>query len=127
MSATSVQPAKPVVLCVEDDESEQRLLKTILEANGFDVVQARTATTGLQLFHQHPVALVVIDQRLGRKQMTGAELARKIKAVNRNIPVVLRSGYPPPSMGNWDVFVDKGETVEVFLAMIHDLIRRYTA
>ena len=82
------------MLSVEDDDNEQRLLKSILEESGFAVLQARTAATGLRLFRENPVVLVVIDQRLGTKQMTGAQLARKIKAINRNIPIVLRSGYP---------------------------------
>ncbi len=127
MSAAFFQPGKPVVLCVEDDVAEQRLLKTILEENGFEVLEASTAATGWQLFRKNSISLVVIDQRLGHKQMTGAQLARKIKRANRNIPVVLRSGYPPESMGSWDVFVNKGESVEAFLAIVQDLIRRYAA
>ena len=128
MSVASAQPAPAIVLAVEDDENEQRLLKSILEESGFAVLQARTAATGLQLFRNHPVVLVVIDQRLGKKQMTGAQLARKIKAINRNVPIVLRSGYPAPEVGQtWDVFINKGESVEAFVAIVQDLIRRSAA
>ena len=128
MSATSVQPAHYVVLCVEDDLNEQQLVQTILETNGFDVLHAKTAAAGLRLFRENSVSLVIIDQRLGHKQMTGAQLARKIKAINRNIPVVLRSGYPPPTMvQTWDVFINKGEPVERFVTIIQDLLRRFAA
>ncbi len=116
------------MLSVEDDDNEQRLLKSILEESGFAVLQASTAAIGLQLFRQHPVTLVVIDQRLGNKQITGAQLARKIKAISRNVPIVLRSGYPAPEIGQtWDAFVNKAESVEVFLALVQDLIRRFAA
>ncbi len=71
---------------------------------------------------------MVIDQRLGRKQMTGAQLARKIKAADHGMPIVLRSGYPPPSMEQtWDVFFNKSEPVEAFLIKVQDLIRRRAA
>ena len=126
MSATFV-PSK-LVLCVEDNQTEQRLLKEILTINGFEVLQARTATKGLQLFRHNPVVLVIIDQQLGRKQVTGAQLAGKIKGVNPKVPVVLRSGYPPPTMRQtWDAFINKGETIERFLALVEDLIRRSAA
>jgi len=123
--AAFVKPDKPVVLCVEDDKTELRLLKKILEKRGFSVLQATTAADGLRLFRNNPVSLIVIDQKLGEKRMTGAELARKVKAIRPNVPVVLRSGYPPETMSNWDVFINKGEGVESFLIIVRDLIRRY--
>ncbi len=48
--------------------------------------------------------------------MTGAQLSRKIKAIKPTLPVVLRSGYPAPLIGQtWDVFVNKSENAEIFL------------
>jgi len=119
-----VKHAKPVVLCVEDDEDQLRLLKEMLEQSGFGVLQAKTAKVGLRLFRENPVSLIVIDQRLGKKQMTGAQLAREVKALKPNVPVVIRTGYPPESMENWDVFINKGEPIESFLAIVRDLIER---
>jgi len=125
VSAAFVKPDKPAVLCVEDDEIQQRLLKRILEKGGFRVLQATTADEGLRLFRNDAVALVVIDERLGAKQMTGTRLAQEVKARRPNMPVVLRSGYPPENMGNWDVFINKGEPVESFLKIVRDLIKRF--
>ena|SRR5579872_4422360 len=125
--AAFVKSAKPVVLCVEDDEDQLLLLKGMLEQSGFGVLQAKTAKVGLRLFHENPVSLVVIDQRLGKKKMTGAQLAREIKALKPNVPVVIRTGYPPESMENWDVFINKGEPMEGFLTIVRDLIQRYVA
>jgi len=124
VSATSVQPANAVVLCVEDDEDQLRLLTGMLEQSGFGVLQAKTARSGLRIFRENPVSLIVIDQRLGKKQMTGAQLAREVKALKPNVPVVIRTGYPPESMENWDVFINKGEPIESFLAIVRDLIER---
>ena len=126
--APLVKPAKHVVLCVEDDPRQLRLLKRILQKRGFSVLQAATAVEALELFHTNPVSLVVIDQRLGDKQMTGAQMSREIKALKPTLPVVLRSGYPSPRIGQtWDVFINKAESVETFLDIIEDLIRRYAA
>jgi len=125
--AALVKPAKPVVLCVEDDEDQLRLLKGTLEQSGFGVLQAKTAKVGLRIFRENAVSLVVIDQRLGKKQMTGAQLAREVKALKPSVPVVIRTGYPPESMENWDVFINKGEPIEGFLTIVRDLIERYAA
>ena len=122
--AARVKTGKPLVLCVEDDRTQLRLLKLVLQKQGFAVLPAETAEEGLRLFRDNPVSLIVIDQRLGEKQMTGAQLAREVKALKPAVAVVLRSGYPPESMGNCDCFVNKGEPVERFLTIIRDLIRR---
>ena len=122
--AALVKSAKPVVLCVEDDADQLRLLTGMLEQSGFGVLQAKTARSGLRIFRENPVSLIVIDQRLGKKQMTGAQLAREVKALKPNVPVVIRTGYPPESMENWDVFINKGEPIESFLAIVRDLIER---
>src|SRR5581483_6799414 len=82
------------------------------------------AKVGLRIFRENAVSLVVIDQRLGKKQMTGAQLAREIKALKPSVPVVIRTGYPPESMENWDVFINKGEPMESFLKIVRDLIER---
>lgn len=123
--AATVKPEKPVILCIDDDRSELRLLKRVLEKSGFAVLSATTANVGLRLFREIPISLVLIDQRLGATELTGAQLAREVKAVKPAVPVVLRSGYPPPeSIGSWDCFVNKDEPVENFLSILSDLIKR---
>jgi CheY-like chemotaxis protein len=126
--AALVKTDQPVILCVDDDPTDLSLLTGILEENGFAVLKARDAADGLELFHRKPVSLVIIDQRLGGKKMTGAQMAREVKARKPDMPVVIRSGYPPPGVAQtWDVFINKGEPVEHFINMVKDLLKRYAA
>lgn len=116
-------PSKPLILCVEDDEIQRQLLRRILEPEGFAVLEATTGAEGLRLFRDNPVSLIIIDERLGKGQMTGTELTRAVKAIRPTVPVVLRSGYAPESIGSWDCFVEKGESTASFLKTVHDLIK----
>jgi len=98
-------------------------LKSILEANGFAVLQAFAAEEALQLCHDTPVSLVVADHMLTGS--TGAELAARIKAIKPTVPVILHSGSPPDSMRNVDGFIHKCEPVGILVAFIRELVNRF--
>ena len=125
MYATSLQRGKPFVLVVEDDKAQLQLLKEILERAGFAVITATNAAEALESFKRTSVALVIADHILGGK--TGSELAAEIKAIAPGMPIVLHSAYPPEFLSHIDVFIRKGEPVRDFLAIIRDVVARFTA
>lgn len=124
MTARATVPPRPVILCVDDSESHLWLQAKLLEKNGFSVLTARTASNALQWMSQAAVSLVLCDHML--VGVAGTELAAKLKKLSPNVPVVLYSGAPPPTMQNVDCFILKGEPVENFLAIIRDLVNRYS-
>jgi DNA-binding NtrC family response regulator len=124
MTAHAIQTGKPLILCVDDSESQLWLRAKVLEKNGFSVLTASTAAKALQWMRQAAVSLVLSDHMLGG--ITGTELAAEVKKVSSNVPVVLYSGAPPPTMQNVDCFILKGESVEKFLAIIRDLVNRHS-
>jgi DNA-binding NtrC family response regulator len=122
MIAHAIPTGKPLILCVDDSESQLWLRAKVLEKNGFSVLSASTASKALQWMRQAAVSLVLSDHML--RGVTGTELAAELKKVRPNVPVVLHSGAPPATMENVDCFVLKGESVENFLAIIRDLVNR---
>jgi DNA-binding NtrC family response regulator len=70
-----------------------------------------------------PICLVLSDHMLSGT--TGAALAKEIKQVKQEVPVILHSGTVPDSMQNVDGFISKSEPVPTFLAMINDFVKRY--
>jgi len=123
MTAHAIPTGKPLILCVDDSESQLWLRAKVLEKNGFSVLTASTAAKALQWMRQAAVSLVLSDHMLGGN--TGTELAAEVKKVSPKVPVVLYSGAPPPTMQNVDCFILKGESVEKFLAIIRDLVNRH--
>jgi CheY-like chemotaxis protein len=120
----SVQIGRALVLCVDDNQTGLRLINDILVRNGFAVLLASTAEESLEMLREAPVSLVIADHMLGG--ITGTELAARFKAIKPTVPVVLHSGTNPDSVRHVDAFIHKGEPVEAFLALVNDLVKRFS-
>lgn len=55
------EETRPVVLIVDDDESDRVNMSTILERDGFHVMTATSGGDGLAAFLEHSVRVVVTD------------------------------------------------------------------
>lgn len=118
-----LRPVKPLILCIEDNENYLFLRKKVLERNGFDVVSATTGDRALEILAEAPVCLTLSDHLL--RGITGVKLAKCMKAVKPDVPVVIYSGRVPETMQNVDAFINKDEPTEEFIKLLRDLIRRY--
>ena len=77
-----------LILIVEDNEKNRRMLRDILQVNGYPTVESETAEEGIQIAKQQQPALVLMDIQL--PGMNGME-ARKLlfdDPHTRHIPVV---------------------------------------
>jgi two-component system, cell cycle response regulator DivK len=81
-------PVSRKVLVVEDNERGLKLVTTLLELRGYDVLAARLAQDGIDLAGQHVPALVLMDIQL--PDMLGIDALALLRAdpVTRRIPVV---------------------------------------
>ena len=77
-----------VILVVEDNERNLKLLRDVLEYSGFDVRAARTAEDGLALAASEPPDLVLMDLQL--PGIGGMEALRRLRESppTADIPVV---------------------------------------
>ena len=82
----------PVILCVDDEDVNLRLLETILVRNGFDVVCATSGTDALLKIKSQPIDLVISDVTM--PGMDGINLCRKVKEDPRHsdIPIIMVTG-----------------------------------
>jgi DNA-binding NtrC family response regulator len=114
----------PTILYV-DDETDQRLfLAAILEYRGFRVKTAKRAVDALQLIATEHFAVVIVDYEL--PDMTGAQLAQEIRAVEPSARVILFSGrahLPAGELAYVDVHIVKGSLLDTIVETIRGLLQ----
>lgn len=81
------------VLYVEDEPTLVELAEQILSHKGYTVTALTSPTRALAVFSGDPEAfdIVITDQTM--PQMTGVELAQKIRQVSAEVPIILCTGY----------------------------------
>ena len=80
------------ILLVEDDPNLNELVGQMLEEQGTEVLAARNAAEGLALFESHAVDAALSDMVMPG-EMGGLDLARRMRALRSDFPIVLMTGY----------------------------------
>jgi signal transduction histidine kinase/ligand-binding sensor domain-containing protein/CheY-like chemotaxis protein len=81
------------ILLVDDEAELTEAAKKILEKLGYFVVGKSSSKEALSLFKKAPFQFDIIISDLTMPHMTGIQLAREIKRIRTDIPIVLLSGY----------------------------------
>ncbi|HSN39886.1 MAG TPA: response regulator, partial [Burkholderiales bacterium] len=94
--ARSVMPRAALhghVLVVDDEEAVGEFMRDLLESWGLQATVAASATQAREMFARDTgrFDLVITDQTMPR--MTGLELARELRALRENLPVILYTGF----------------------------------
>jgi PAS domain S-box-containing protein len=86
------------VLLVDDEEALVRLGEEMMAELGYEAVGFTSGLAALQSFEATPERfhLVVSDEAM--PELTGSELARAIRRLRPDIPIVLMSGYVTPAL-----------------------------
>ncbi|MEI2719797.1 MAG: response regulator [Gemmatimonadales bacterium] len=85
--------AKPTILVVEDEEAIRRVMRRVLEASGYDVIEAEDGESALAAITRHGGALALMITDMMLPGMTGGELVAQLRQIQPTVPVVLTSGY----------------------------------
>ena len=116
------------VLVVEDDEKIRRVLRNVLEDDGFAVVEAADADTAVSFVETQELDLVTLDIQLGKDN--GMDVLRRIRAVSK-VPVIVVTGKDDVidrvlglEIGA-DDYITKPFHVREVLARVHAVARRY--
>jgi FixJ family two-component response regulator len=91
-----LQPAKPVVYVVDDDQGVLGSLRFLLETDGFEVRTFRSGPALLDAVAELPVDCIVVDYKM--PGMNGIDLATRLRERNVKAPVVMITGYPDESI-----------------------------
>lgn len=91
---SNVMKISQKILIVDDDKSVREFLKLFLHTKGFQYVEmVETGKAALQAIAQdQDIKLVLLDVML--PDINGMELLRQIKAIVKDIGVIMITGYP---------------------------------
>lgn len=83
------------VLVVDDEPSIVKILTELLRQMGYQVLSATSGTEALRTFveKKDQISLVIMDQTM--PDLSGADLALKLRAIQPDTPIILYSGYDP--------------------------------
>jgi PAS domain S-box-containing protein len=84
------------VLLVDDEEALVRLGEEVIASVGYEPVGFTSSVEALAAFRESPERFQAVLSDEAMPDMTGTDLARKIRAIRPEIPIVLMSGYVTP-------------------------------
>ena len=117
------------ILVVDDDENIRKVLKTILEEEGYIVDEAENAKRAIEKSRRKVYNLALIDIRL--PDMEGIELLTKMKDTVPKMRKIIITGYPTLQNAieavnrGADAYILKPFDMEKVLATIKEQLRKY--
>lgn len=91
------------VLLVEDDQGARESIKLLLTIDRHRVTEAKNGQHAMELFREYFFDLVIIDYFM--PQMHGKELARNLKSIVANVPILMVTAYAE-KLVDMDIQVD---------------------
>src|SRR6266487_1618797 len=114
----------PKILVIDDEEAFRSTLITILEKNGFDVLQAASGAIGVHLARTQLPDLILCDVNMAGVGGNLTLYALRLDPQIASIPFILMSGYlssgdtPPGIQRGADGFLTKPFSPEKLVATI---------
>jgi DNA-binding response OmpR family regulator len=81
---------KHVILYVEDDPDFRDGMRQVLEAHGYEMIEAPTSEEGLRMFKAHRPDLILVDLMMEEID-AGTSLLRELQAEGNTAPVYMVS------------------------------------
>ncbi|MCP4727378.1 MAG: PAS domain S-box protein [bacterium] len=121
---------KETILVIDDEEDVRNFTKTLLERIGYKVITAKDGIEGIDILFikKDKINLVLLDMVMPK--MTGIHTFEKIKAMNKNVKVLVVSGYSKEGQAEEilnkgaDGFVQKPFSLETLSLAIRDVLKK---
>ncbi len=81
----------PTILVIDDDDDLRYSLKRVLSARKYNVIEANSGETGLQMAEEHAPDVILLDNRMGG--MSGIEALQHLRGANPNAMIILMTAY----------------------------------
>jgi CheY-like chemotaxis protein len=94
------------ILIVEDNARNMKLVRDVLQATGYQTLEAPTAAEGLVLANEHVPALVLLDIRL--PDMDGLEALRRLRGDQQTCSIPVLAITAQAMKGDRERFTEAG-------------------
>ncbi|KAA3615349.1 MAG: PAS domain S-box protein [Calditrichaeota bacterium] len=91
--AKSVQSGNERILLVDDEKMIVQMFKQMLQQYGYTVYDYSSSVAALEAFREMPEKVDLLISDLTMPTMTGLDLAREIKTLRTDLPIILITGY----------------------------------
>lgn len=81
------------VLVIDDEEVVRSISAAVLSRAGYEVILAANGPEGIKLFERHKEDVICVFLDLTMPYMRGNLVFARLKAIHREVPVYLMSGY----------------------------------
>jgi YesN/AraC family two-component response regulator len=78
------------VLIIDDESSIRKMLKKLLEKNGYQALEANDGKQGIALFKKHEPELIITDLIMPEKE--GLETIKELKKIDPDVKIIAMSG-----------------------------------
>jgi two-component system, cell cycle response regulator DivK len=119
-----------MILIVEDNDKNMKLVRDVLQAKGYKTIEAGTAEDGIRLAAEHKPDLVLMDIHL--PGMSGIEALKHLRAdaSTASIPIaavtasVMQQDRAMITDAGFDAYVSKPINLKEFLDAVRTLLER---
>lgn len=80
------------VLIIDDEDSVRVVLRAVLEAHGYQVIEASDGATGLELFRQNLRRIQAVCTDVMMPGLQGPEVVRQLVALRADVRILMMSG-----------------------------------
>ena len=118
-----------VILVIEDQEDNRRIMRDLLTSVNYEILEAETGETGVRMAETHRPDLILMDIQL--PDFDGYEATRRIKAIPDlgSIPVIAVTSYALSGddakafEAGCDAYVSKPFSPRALLAKIREILQ----
>jgi signal transduction histidine kinase/CheY-like chemotaxis protein len=116
------------VLLVEDEDSVRAVARAILQRNGYRVIHASNAREALIICEQHADVIHLLLTDVVMPEMSGADLAVRVRQIRPKTKVLFMSGYTDESVARHGVlepgvaFLQKPITPKTLARKVRDVL-----
>jgi CheY-like chemotaxis protein len=127
-SNAAIPGGSETILIVEDEDAVRDVIRRVLTARGYTVLEAAEGAEALAVAtrHQAPIHLVLSDVVM--PNMNGRELAERLRTVRPDTRVLFMSGYDDDAIARRGVlapgvaFIEKPFTIDAIARRVRDVL-----
>jgi len=118
----AVEAAERTILLVEDEQSLLKLMKELLRAEGYTVLESADGPSAIETSKTHTGTIHLLVTDLVMPRMHGRELAMQLRQQRPGLKVLYVTGYADPNTLENASVLEKPFMPETLLRKIHEIL-----